>query len=32
MDGRNEAPPHGIELAPLAPPANLTAELVRRLP
>ncbi|HWX51350.1 MAG TPA: FadR/GntR family transcriptional regulator [Roseomonas sp.] len=31
MDGRNEAPPHGIELAPLAPPANLTAELVRRL-
>ncbi|MCI0753164.1 FadR/GntR family transcriptional regulator [Teichococcus vastitatis] len=32
MDGRNTgAVPHGIELAPLAPPANLTAELVRRL-
>ncbi|MDJ0387135.1 FadR/GntR family transcriptional regulator [Roseomonas sp. E05] len=31
MDGRSEAPVQGIELAPLAPPANLTAELVRRL-
>ncbi|MCQ4162019.1 FadR family transcriptional regulator [Roseomonas sp. GC11] len=32
MDGRSESgPAPGIELAPLAPPANLTAELVRRL-
>ncbi|WP_083747781.1 FadR/GntR family transcriptional regulator [Teichococcus deserti] len=40
MDGRNSGGPgsagpgsgsHGIELSPLAPPANLTAELVRRL-
>lgn len=32
MDGRSEAEATpGIELAPLSPPANLTAELVRRL-
>lgn len=31
MDRREPAAAHGIELAPLAPPANLTAELVRRL-
>lgn len=31
MDGRSSAVAQGIELAPLAPPANLTAELVRRL-
>jgi DNA-binding FadR family transcriptional regulator len=32
MDGRGDpGTPYGIELAPLAPPANLTAELVRRL-
>lgn len=31
MDGREPGAAHGIELAPLSPPANLTAELVRRL-
>ncbi|MFC3124553.1 FadR/GntR family transcriptional regulator [Pseudoroseomonas globiformis] len=31
MDGRSSAVAPGIELSPLAPPANLTAELVRRL-
>ncbi|MDQ1079408.1 FadR/GntR family transcriptional regulator [Pseudoroseomonas cervicalis] len=31
MDGRDPGAAQGIELAPLSPPANLTAELVRRL-